>query len=179
MNKCINGKMELLCLHGYFDNDAIFLRISDGEVIAAYNIDWLDVGSHSNVTWEHSKYYGSLDDLFFFEKFLDSGKKYAKTTNLVFNITFSHDEARTIKNAAEDDKMTINDLARLAVLEKLEKKIENKYQVRIRENGEILESGLTYEEAKTIIKKYEEEDGGRVGFHGFYEIYNALTEEIE
>ena len=52
-------------------------------------------------------------------------------------------------------------------------------QIRINENGEVLEEVSTLEEAKEIIAKYIEEDdrNGEEYEEGFYEVYNPETGE--
>ncbi len=54
------------------------------------------------------------------------------------------------------------------------------YSVESAESGDVLEDGLTYEEALALIKEYEAEDISDGNYtEGFYAIRNSETEECE
>ena len=57
----------------------------------------------------------------------------------------------------------------------MENKITKNYQVRARENGDVIDEFRTLKQAQRAVKKYEKADGESVNF---YEIFNLQTKEI-
>jgi hypothetical protein len=60
MIKVKNGSMDLFCIKGYTEAVAVFLRYSDGELILASGVKWIDKGYDTEVTWGSGKYLGPL-----------------------------------------------------------------------------------------------------------------------